>query len=104
MSYRNRKYLTKSISVAVGASHGNRISPSAASAGPLSAQQDVVRIHNLPIGRGVAVSRAVHGLIAGYAEPAFDRRSRVAIVAYVVVNGYRHHLMVRRPQPGWIRR
>ena len=57
----------------------------------------MMRIDNLPVGRGVAVTEAVNRLVAGNTQRASHGGT---VICGCVIYGDGHQLMIRGPQVG----
>src|SRR5262249_5572132 len=84
---------------AVDARHGDRVDAPRTGSRPLGSKLQVLSVHDDPVGSGVAVARAVHGLVA---RDLADLAGQTAtVVAGRVAHGDVPHRVIGRPEiPG----
>ena len=101
MGHRYLHLLARGVTAAVDAGDGNRIDPSIAVARPLGSKEHMVIIQDNPVWRCIAISFAIHRLIAGHTERA-GARWRGTVIGNIVADSHVHHPVVWWPENGWI--
>src|SRR5947209_18689733 len=97
----HRDCLVRGIAAAISSNDSDRVAAPAALTRAFGAQSHVMRIHNLPVGRGFAIARAIDWLITGDTERSIDRTT---VIRRRIADCDVNHLVMRRPQGRLIHR